>query len=61
METTTYVVQRRETKGDEQVWLDAGSPLDNEADAHDLHDTFVAKLGEVLGPFRLVRRTETVI
>jgi len=57
---TIYVVQRCKAKGDELKWADA-SEHSTEAEARDQFATYVVELGDVLGPFRVVRRTETVI
>jgi len=58
--TITYIVQRRKARGEDLAWVDA-SEHDTEEEMNAQYEAFIADLGAVLGPFRKVRRVETVI
>jgi hypothetical protein len=60
MEQTTYVVQRRSQRL--EMWLDAGE-FDTEREARAYYDSLIDNpdMLKLLGPFRIVRRTDTVI
>ena len=57
MEQTTYVVQRRKPQ---RGWVDTDQ-FDTEEAARLLLDGYSAELTDLLGPFRIVRRTDAVI